>query len=357
MNSPSRRQTAFTLVELLVVIGIIALLISILLPALNKARAAANTVKCAANLRSIVQGFTIYESENHGYIPGSGFTTGRGFFGAQNTHSWTTGVISSGALPLGSPVQPNDWVQPVAAIMNIKPPSAIANSPNEGDHYKWYSTLAEFICPSNQGLMSGHYSGQDEGSLQSTTYVMAAQFLFTSGDQSGYGALTRCSTNAAFPQNPTGYVPNVAKVGGAAEKICIADGVKYLSGGSSYPSYDLSLYDTYSATYGFETNWLDWGTWYSVSSAYNRHFAPGNNSIGAGPETRQLSFPHGGTRNGAYRFNAAFYDGHVDSMTEIESSNPKYWLPRGAKLNTGGLAKVWPDVVTNYGVTQNYVAP
>src|SRR3954466_2897461 len=67
----------FTLVELLVVIGIIALLISILLPSLAKARKAANTVKCAANLRSIIQGMQIYASQNNGSIPGSAWTTAR----------------------------------------------------------------------------------------------------------------------------------------------------------------------------------------------------------------------------------------------------------------------------------------
>src|ERR1041385_1151206 len=75
-RSPSRR-VGFTLVELLVVIGIIALLISVLLPSLQKARRAANTVACAANLRSILQAMQIYANQNNGSIPGSPWTTSR----------------------------------------------------------------------------------------------------------------------------------------------------------------------------------------------------------------------------------------------------------------------------------------
>src|ERR1051326_5036925 len=71
------RAVGFTLVELLVVIGIISLLISILLPALSRARAAAQTIACNANIRSVLQGMQIFAAQNNGQIPGSPYTTGR----------------------------------------------------------------------------------------------------------------------------------------------------------------------------------------------------------------------------------------------------------------------------------------
>lgn len=65
-----RNSRAFTLVELLVVIGVIALLISMLMPALGRAREQAKTVQCMAQLRQIGNALAIYAGQNKGYYPG-----------------------------------------------------------------------------------------------------------------------------------------------------------------------------------------------------------------------------------------------------------------------------------------------
>lgn len=61
-----RRRAGFTLIELLVVVGIIAILLSVLLPTLSRVRAQANQVKCASNLRQMMHASMIYSKENKG---------------------------------------------------------------------------------------------------------------------------------------------------------------------------------------------------------------------------------------------------------------------------------------------------
>ena len=93
--APLLGRRGFTLVELLVVIGIIALLISILLPSLNAAREQGNIVKCLSNLRQIGAAHMMYVQENKGKMVPVDITDAGG---GTRYESWASVLVNTGFL-------------------------------------------------------------------------------------------------------------------------------------------------------------------------------------------------------------------------------------------------------------------
>jgi prepilin-type N-terminal cleavage/methylation domain-containing protein/prepilin-type processing-associated H-X9-DG protein len=343
MDATNRRRVTrdgFTLVELLVVIGIIALLISILLPALSKARKSANTVYCSANIRSICQAIIMYTAENKGYIPGSPATSGRFLW----TSDWSPNANDNNC-PFIS--QSWDWQAPIAKMMQIDFEEGGAIS----QRLKRFDTLRnrkEFTCPENQ-VIAVPYTGSavqvPVGRMIS--YNTAGQFLLlppgATGGKLGAGVV-ETSNGAA---TPAGYGCKITQVGAAAKKIYIADGGRY-STLTDAPDVDLAYAGAGGGAYS------EMGAFRNDSKSWNRQAAPGNGGTPSkGWDPRAFAFRHGSLNLGGpadtYRLNVGFFDGHVETMGDLQAANPNLWYPRNSLYDAGGSYGLSTDAKALYG--------
>ncbi|MCC6424446.1 MAG: prepilin-type N-terminal cleavage/methylation domain-containing protein [Phycisphaerales bacterium] len=132
------RRRGFTLVELLVVIGIIALLISILLPSLYKARESAKRTQCSNNMRQILLGYIFCANDNKGAIP------------SVPMHYVPYAGRYSPSTPIGSPSfsSYNYWSNSYITYAGTSPYYCITSYARLW-YRKYLSTVKLFWCPSD----------------------------------------------------------------------------------------------------------------------------------------------------------------------------------------------------------------
>ncbi|HEX8915560.1 MAG TPA: prepilin-type N-terminal cleavage/methylation domain-containing protein [Humisphaera sp.] len=173
-NGP-RDRGAFTLVELLVVIGIIALLMSILLPTLGRVREQANRMKCASNLRQIATAALLYATDHGGKFPRTYYQQGVGL--PNNTKGGPDNAPAANSFSLADPAGPvgasNVGASLYLLLKNGYVPPAVFMCPS--------NTAAEPIAPDYE-----KYSNFGSPYRKYSSYSYAAPFPNKKGADAGW---------------------------------------------------------------------------------------------------------------------------------------------------------------------------
>src|SRR4051794_4954421 len=139
-------RPAFSLMEVLVAVGIIGVLVAILLPAVSRVRRSAQTVSCMANLRSILLAMQSYTREHNGYFPGGPATTARFLFRS----NWADDPTYNNAnCPNISQLW--DWMTPLAPYMNVPVPTG-GSVDERVARFDLLRRHPAFTCPANDIL-------------------------------------------------------------------------------------------------------------------------------------------------------------------------------------------------------------
>jgi len=334
-----RRQAAFTLIEVLVVIAIIALLASILLPSLSKAREHARSAACRSNIGQICKAEQEYEGQNDGWFPGSPLTTG--YFFTISGKPWNPSMTHIEVIPQPPPprvirhpfnrfvLEWFDFSTPLRTFM--QDPDSIPRAPKNctiqtakpAQQAMWLmATDGPFHCPSNPHMARPWQDNSilsDWPVLRATSYLTMstimrggptvydhAQQLYKRSDAQLSYQIAQSRTWDLVP--PDDYEPRSNRVGRqVSRKVFIADGLRFYGDPEEPFTMNVGTNDTLGAMTGTPPC-----TFWPHGREYNL--------------ARTYSYRHGEGR----RINAGFFDGHVESLAideiigEEKSSEPRF---------------------------------
>jgi len=329
-----RRRKAFTLIELLVVIAVIAILISILLPALGKARRSAQAITAANLQRQMTVGSVAYSAENKLFYPG-----------VNTTGLYALGLILDGNFEAFDkrgdlPVATLDWMSPALGESELP----------EVRHARFATLMTKFSDPAQtapntffnasgvggpelQIYLNDRWKGPP---LSAVSYLQPVNFQLyggnsiidvTGGGPFGGGVVSRVRRlgqdspdeledhNYAQTRSTavisSGYAPRADKLRNASQKIFAGTGTRYIQT-SGLPStngaYQVGSYGDFCTS----------GAGFRGSNAYGDMH----------PDSMGLNLPISYRHSG--RMVAAMWDGSSRQLDMEESRDVKWWFPSGS---------------------------
>jgi len=296
----SHRRPAFSLIELLVVVSIVALLMALLLPALGRAREASRRAVCLGQLRSFGQGLAMYVGQHNGYLPGP------------NT--------SGGHIPQGAPVSvigdrnidPTynmDWISPTMGDM--------LNLPNDRNERIQAIFNDELRCPSNDVEYDFLFNGSDVP-VSGLNYASYSSPLGFHATENSSPTDFDTSVNNNVPRAPDNYSFRIDEVGPPSNKVWALEGVRYVRADGQVSYNDFVWQD-------------EGGNFMTHSPAYGNLRAPGSphqTTGGIRPTEASLQY--------AYRhdsgMNMIFFDGHGERVNNEDSRDTALYFPTGSQV-------------------------
>ncbi len=319
-------RRAFTLVELLVVISVIALLISILLPSLKSARAQAKTVACSSHLSQIGKAAMGYSMSHDGWLCGSPGTSGSVLYGVANAADPLAEELATDAVQIW------DYAGPLAARYMQK------SLPTSRLERMRIIREGVFKCPENRFMAEPFV---DHGGMFETapmvSYNTFRNFLMWPRTMVNWDPSRPWGPRAPVPEasfdhldgttlQPRSHLPRMDRIVNPGIKAYLADGNRFTEADGRI-SYD-----------------PDW------NAEDGGMFCNGGPTMPLGNQTELvLSSYHYDEQLGRYGYRhkrskqrgivVNFLDGHCAYMSESESRHPDTWWPKGTRIKFSELNK------------------